>query len=432
MGVDGLRLDSIDRRTRSDDDAPPTTTAAFVDGELPGLIERHGGLVADGMRRLGLRPLGFAVADQPWTLDLAPGSGGDGCGRVVARPGIVDGAMVLDLDAAAFSDLVQDQRSLNSFSVARDVRMHNADMSQVLHWDVAWRALLDGWPVHHPGDITFQAPDGTPLDLQQAFGPDDDPAAVAHFLREAGYVRLRGWLDAADMAAVAADIDRALPRYRQGDGRSWWATLSNGEERCVRLLHFVEHSGTTAGILGGEVWQRLRTTLAGDDTLVQPPVAGNCVEALVKPLGVVQGISDIPWHRDCSLGRHSRMCSNVTVGVSVTDGGADRGQLRVVAGSHRANVPAVGVAPDLDLPTVALPTRAGDLTVHLSCTLHEATPPTGGERKVMYTNFGLPERVAASQAPGPGRSEASRRAWARRNQAATQQSQPPSTVPAGG
>ena len=28
----------------------------------------------------------------------------------------------------------------------------------------------------------------------------------------------------------------------------------------------------------------------------------NVIEALVKPIGVVEGISDLPWHKDCSLG----------------------------------------------------------------------------------------------------------------------------------
>jgi hypothetical protein len=38
---------------------------------------------------------------------------------------------------------------------------------------------------------------------------------------------------------------------------------------------------------------------------------------------------------------------------------------------------------------VALTTAAGDLTVHLSCTLHEATPPVFAERRVMYTEMPL-------------------------------------------
>jgi hypothetical protein len=46
--------------------------------------------------------------------------------------------------------------------------------------------------------------------------------------------------------------------------------------------------------------------------------------------------------------------------------------------------------PRLDLPDVPLPTEAGDVTVHLSCTLHMAEPPTAGERRVMYTDCRLP------------------------------------------
>lgn len=401
-------MESIDRRTRGDDGAT-ISPEAFLDEALPALLSEHGDLLADAMRRLELRPLAFDVGATPFSLRAAD--------TMVVQPGIVDGALVLDLDEAQFSDFVLDQRSLNSFSVNRDVRMHNATITQILDWDVAWRALLDGWPAHRPGDVDF-----SDVDLDQTFTLDDDPAALAEFIRATGFLRLSQWLDPADMATIAADMDRALPEYHRDDGRSWWATLSNGDEVCVRMLHFVEHSETTAAMLQSAAWERLRLAIAGDDTLNPPKVEGNVIEALVKPLGVAQGISDIPWHRDCSLGRHSYMCCGVTVGVSVTDGGADRGQLRAVAGSHRANVPAVGVAPGLDLPIVPLPTRAGDLTVHLSCTLHEATPPVGDERKVMYTGFKLPE--------APTGSDAAARAWARRNQAHKLQSQAPSPVTA--
>ena len=41
----------------------------------------------------------------------------------------------------------------------------------------------------------------------------------------------------------------------------------------------------------------------------------------MKPIGIVEGISDVPWHKDCSLGRHSYRCCSLTVGISVT--GAD-------------------------------------------------------------------------------------------------------------
>ena len=48
------------------------------------------------------------------------------------------------------------------------------------------------------------------------------------------------------------------------------------------------------------------------------------------------------------------------------------------------------IRPYLDLPVVPLPTRAGDVTVHLSCTLHMSYAPVDRERRVMYTGFSLP------------------------------------------
>ena len=44
-----------------------------------------------------------------------------------------------------------------------------------------------------------------------------------------------------------------------------------------------------------------------------------------------------------------------------------------------------------------LATETGDVTAHLSCTLHMAEPPTERERRVMYTGFSLapPDRESA-------------------------------------
>ena len=98
----------------------------------------------------------------------------------------------------------------------------------------------------------------------------------------------------------------------------------------------------------------------------------------------------MPWHKDCSLGRHSYECCSLTVGISVTGADATSGQLRVVAGSHRALVWPAFVRRDNDLPVVDLPTQTGDVTIHLSCTLHMAQPPVTRERRVLYTGFRLP------------------------------------------
>ena len=374
---------SIDRRTRSDADTEDVDPATWFEERLPALLERNGRLAGRGLRHLGLPPLAVEVdgLQRSFVLD------GE---ELAVVPGIAEGAIVLGLDASQFSDWTQELRTMVAFWTARDARMDGRD-DDFLAWDCVWRALIDGWPVHEPGAITFTDRDGGPLDLGRAFGPDDDPADIAHFLREAGFLHLRGWLDPADMATIADDIDRAAPAYTEGDGRSWWAQTRDGTRRVVRLQHFHQHSPTTLAMLDGPVWDRLRDVLGGDDVVLEGRARDtNCIEALINPLAVVKGISDVPWHRDCSFGRHTYGCASTTVGVSVTAGGADTGQLRVVAGSHRANVPSTGVTHIQDLPIVPLPTQTGDLTVHLSCTLHEAMPPVTGERKVMYTGFGLP------------------------------------------
>ena len=367
-------MESIDRRTRSDADVVDVDAATWFAETLPALDVE---LAARGVLHLGLPPLAFDVEGVQRTLVVD-------AGRLVARPGIAPSAIVLGLDAAQFSDWTQELRSMVAFWTARDAHFQGDD-DHFLAWDTVTRALLDSWPVHEPGGITFD------IDLNRSFAPDDDPGEIAHQLRQAGFLHLRGWLDPADMAAIADDIDRAAPEYSMGDGRSWWARTADGTDRVVRLQHFHHHSATTRSLLDGPVWDRLRRVIAGDDELEHRPRDGNCIEALIKPLGVVKGISDVPWHRDCSFGRHTYGCASTTVGVSVTAGGAEAGQLRVVAGSHRANVPSTGVRHIQDLPIMPLPTEVGDLTVHLSCTLHEAIPPVTTERKVLYSGFGLPQ-----------------------------------------
>jgi hypothetical protein len=150
--------------------------------------------------------------------------------------------------------------------------------------------------------------------------------------------------------------------------------------------------------LGSETWDRIRLAIAGDEELVRAPVEGNVIEGLFKPVGVAKGISDVPWHRDCSFGAHPYKCSGVVVGISVTGGDRETGLLRVVAGSHRAATLDDPAWRGNDLPVVPLSTEVGDVTVHVACTCHEALPPRSVGRKVMYTGFGLPPNGDIDQA----------------------------------
>jgi hypothetical protein len=373
---------SLDLRTRGDGDIHPVDIAEYCEEQLPKLLDVNGELAARGLRHLALPPLALEVDDTAYTF--APK--GD---TIAVRPGVDDDAVHAVVDAQSFSDLVQEVLTTTALFTAQTVEIRAGAGEAFVDWDVVLRAMIDGRPAHEPGAVSFRDRDGGPLDLGRAFGPDADDDEMAHFLAEAGYLHLAGWLGPDDMATIAGDIERALPTYTPDDGRSWWASTADGTDRCVRLQHFVAHSPTTAALLDDERY--LRVAGLADDGFERGPIAGNIVEALVKPIGVVRGISDLPWHKDCSIGRHPYRCCAMVVGISVTGADEHCGQLSTVAGSHRASI-SHQLRPDLDLPIVPLPTETGDMTVHLSCTLHSSAPPVTRERMVMYSGFQLPPR----------------------------------------
>ena len=104
-------------------------------------------------------------------------------------------------------------------------------------------------------------------------------------------------------------------------------------------------------------------------------------------------------------------CSGLTIGVCLTPVDEDHGGLDVIAGSHRANIARAQLDRQLDLPAVTLRAERGDVTVHMSCTVHRSTHPTRRERRVAYTGFALPPR------PGDGHAEEAQ-AGLRRDRAA--------------
>lgn len=389
---------SVDLRTRTDGPRPAVDPAELFGHELPGAFVEQADGIVPGTRCLDPRPLAVEVvgpdrAEGPaWSITFT----GDG---FTVAPGIAAGAAHVRLTAAELDDLVADQATFMAWLSDGSLDQPAGRLADLLDWWVVLRAALDRRPVHVPGSISFTGRDSETLDLHQSFTLDSDPGDVRHFLETAGFLHLTGVFTEAEMAAVSDDMDRAAPGYERGDGRSWWARTADGRDRVVRMQAFDTHSPTTAGILGDERLLSIADLPAsGHDRTSKR--SDNRIEALFKPMGVVEGISDVPWHKDCSLGRHSYECCSMTVGISVTGADADSGQLRVVAGSHRALVWPAFVRPGADLPEIDLPTRTGDVTVHLSCTMHMAQAPVERERRVMYTGFGLPAHDAAAASAG--------------------------------
>ena len=379
---------SIDIRSRFEGDAVALEPKSFFDEDLAALLASRGVAAARAIEQLGLSPLTLMVDDEALSL-VVRGRGSSA--RLVGEHGAVQGAIQVTLDAAAFSDLMQDVVSAFGVHMTGRAQLEPSNVSGFVAWEPVLRWVLDGRPVYEPGMISFADRTGAPLDLHQSFSLDDDSEAIGHFLAEAGYLHVRAVFTEVEMAEVIVEHDAALARSQRDDGASWWARTSQDEWFAARILGFNQQSPKLRELLHSERFTKIGTFT--DDVMMQrDPDRGDSAEALMKKVGVVEGISDVSWHKDCSMGGHSRHCCGLVVGISVTGGGRGNGELGVVAGSHRANVVPLGIV-GLDLPRIPLPTQTGDITVHCACTLHMSRPPETAERRVIYTGFGLATRA---------------------------------------
>lgn len=384
---------SIDQRTRMRRDVRSLSADEVFGSLFPEAIERNGELTLRGKRTKGLADLAIECEGRAVTLR-------DADGRLQLEEGSEHADTVAVIEADGLSDLVQDVRSAMGLAMNAKLSLTRGGIDSWVSWEPALRALLDGRPVHETGMVEMRDRDGDPLDLSKSFTLDDDRDEIRNFLEQAGFLHLRGVFDEEEMAEVGADLDAALARAKPDDGASWWAGDAHGRDHAVRVLWFHEQSDALRTLLHGDRVQWI-SELTGDGHDGRKIGA----EGLVKPLDIVSGLSDLPWHKDCGQGGHSYMCCGLTVGISVTGADARSGALGVVPGSHRANLLTSRLDHDLDLSPIKLETRTGDLTVHCSDTLHRAHPPRDRPRKVVYTGFGL-SPLAGDVVPEVSKAEA--------------------------
>ena len=201
-------------------------------------------------------------------------------------------------------------------------------------------AAIDGRAVYEPGVDRVprprrRRPRPAPV-LPRRRRPRED---IGHFLAEAGYLHLEGVFTEAEMAAVSRGA-------RRGDGRG-----DAGRRRVVVGSHRGRLVSVAHPRLQPQVADAARAARVGPlhahrhvhrrrDGAARPRRTGDSAEGLLKKIGVLEGISDVSWHKDCSLGGHSRGCCGLTVGISVTGAQRRNGELGVVAGSQPRQRPA--------------------------------------------------------------------------------------------
>jgi hypothetical protein len=294
-------------------------------------------------------------------------------GALEIAPGDAGADNAIELDAEAWMGLVHDYESAPGLLYAQRVRCRRGHGMRFVAWEPALRAMYTGRPVYDPAQLDLRDHAGRPLDVERSFTLDDDPAEMAHFLRSTGYLLLRGVFAADEVAGFRADADALRGEARKGDKLSWWAKTRAGEEILCRVTRAADKP--RLGTLPADP-RILRLVALADAPLVHRRGEGNGVTVIYKNPDVGEGLSDLPWHRDCGMGGHSVMCPVLIASTFLTPATPETGELRFLPGSWDRSCGFME-ASDARAPRGAsFAAQPGDVSIHYGDVMHAAPPPT--------------------------------------------------------
>ena len=121
---------TVDARTGFDGDAVDLDPTEFLDDRLPALVDAHGAAAGASAVRLGLVPLTFDVEGEALTFAV------DERGRLGAGRGARD-ELVVALDRATFSDLMQDVVSTFGVQMLARAEVRSGALDQFIEWEPA-------------------------------------------------------------------------------------------------------------------------------------------------------------------------------------------------------------------------------------------------------------------------------------------------------
>ncbi len=338
--------------------------APYHRDELPRAVSEGRGQIAS--RALGsLGSLAFRLPNgAAWTYEPR--------GETVALiEGDTSAKTVITLEHEAWEGLVHDYESVPGLLYSSRVTCVRGDAYQLLLWEPALRALYQGRPVYDCDEALLDR-NGCALDTARVFRTTDDTDEMSHFLRTTGYLIVRRVFDKEHAATLLREAHELREAAVPGDGGSWWAKDGGGKDVLCRITRSMSKPGLAA-LFGDPRIERL-AQLAEPDA-VAAFGEGDGVTLIYKNPGISDGLSDLPWHRDCGHGGHAPMCPRIIGSVYVSAANPGTGDLVFLPGSVKSSCGYMD--PDV-LPMRAVRVRAepGDVTIHYGDVMHAAPPPT--------------------------------------------------------
>lgn len=355
----------------------------FHDFHLKQLPERlaagNGALAAIAARELGA--ISFRIKDTDNAYTYKPGAD---CIQILAG---TEGDTVVELEHELWQGLVHDLESAPGLLYAGKIGQGGGDQMQFVRWEPALRAMFHGRPLYDP-----QAPlrdgHGQLLDPSRSYELEDDPKAQSEFLDTAGYLVIKNVFGAAEVEDFREQADQLRQRACEGDKESWWGKNSSGDTLLCRVIN-ASVSPLFGGLYSDPRIRRIEQMLPNELSAMNPEEKDG-VTVIYKNPGMTEGLSDLPWHRDCGLGGHSVMCPKIVCSIYLYDGTEEGGALRFLPGSHKASYGFMEAA-DANAPRgVRANVCAGDISLHYSDVMHCAPAPTsatGPHRVSVLLNF---------------------------------------------
>lgn len=284
------------------------------------------------------------------------------------------GDAVIELNERDWLDLSEDIESVPALLYSHRLQCRQGDVGALLAWEPALRALYRGIPVYDPEQPDLRDAEGREWSPSATFTLDDDPAALRGALDALGYLVVHEVFDQAEIERFRRCAGQLQARAREGDKASWWGKNRRGEAVLCRVLT----AGTLPDLHGLYEDPRIQQLHA----LMPPGLQGanpdeqDGITVIYKNPVMVEGLSDLPWHRDCGMGGHAVMCPTVIISIYLYDATDEAGALRFLPGSHKASYGFVDAGDPHAPRGVRADARAGSVTLHFGDVMHAAPEPT--------------------------------------------------------
>ena len=185
------------------------------------------------------------------------------------------------------------------------------------------------------------------------------------------------------MAGFLADAQALRGEARKGDKLSWWARNGSGEEVLCRVTRAAARPRLATLPTDARI---LKLVSLADRPLAHRRGEGNGVTVIYKNPSISEGLSDLPWHRDCGMGGHSLMCPVLIASTFLTPATPETGELRFLPGSWDRSCGFME-ATDRRAPRGAcFAAQPGDVSIHYGDVMHAAPPPTRNDLPVYRTS----------------------------------------------